>query len=233
MPRNLLLSLFLCLLSPALLLPVTIVVNPNPTIIATSVTSSVTGADMAGLIVTATYNFPDGPQPVTLIWNANGPDSGAAGTPPGTSLSVNGSASAVLAWHYSSTLLSPLISLELDGAAAGIYFDRAHSGPGTPGSGSGADISFSQLIPNGVESDIVATYSGAVSVDGNPPQNDLYSKLVVNFPAAPFGGLEPQDFEFTQPVDRNVAPEPASSILALIALGLGFVVRSIRMRRAY
>jgi hypothetical protein len=95
-----------------------------------------------------------------------------------------------------------------------------HSGPGTPGSGPGNDIVFSALRPAGIESSIIVTYSNAVALDGNPPENDLYATLLIDFPngvEGPFN-FPPQDFEFTQDADRNVVPEPASSLL--VASGL-------------
>jgi hypothetical protein len=225
-------SLTLLCVSTALpLFPATIVVNPNPPVIAHSITDIVTGADMTGLIVTASYNTPPPtPTTVTAVWAPTGLTSGAASVimPSAGAIltvSVTGSASGTLAWQYTSLFLSPLISLTLDGSAAGIYFDRAHAGPGTPGSGTGADISFGPLLPNNsIESSVVVTYSRAVSLNGNAPANDLYAVMTISFAGVPpSGGLEPQDFAFTQPVDRNVVPEtaPALSILAgLAALSL-------------
>ncbi|MFL6451511.1 MAG: PEP-CTERM sorting domain-containing protein, partial [Bryobacteraceae bacterium] len=58
----------------------------------------------------------------------------------------------------------------------------------------------------------------AVTLNGNPAQNDLYAGLSINFAGLELGGLIPQDLTFTQPTDRNVAPEPVS--LALILAGL-------------
>lgn len=216
MKRNalLLLSLGLSLVIPGL--STTIVVDPNPPVSATSISSQVTGADLAGLVMTATYNTPGAPTAVTSVWMPTGPNSGAAGNF-AVSVSVTGNAGDPFAWQYSSTFLSPLVSLVFDGSAAGIYFDRAHAGPGTPGSGPGADITFSPLSPAGVENQVVVTYAGAVSVNGAPPQNDLYAQLRISFAAIPLGGLVPQGFTFTQPVDRTVTPEPASFRLLLLA----------------
>jgi hypothetical protein len=208
----------------------TIVVNPNPPVIANSITSSVTGAAMTGLIVRPIYKssaIP--PLDLTAVWAPTGPTSGTASGiypplqffGPAFTLSITGNASGTLAWQYTSTLLSPLISLTLDGSAAGIYFDRAHSGSGTPGSGPGADISFGPLFGLvNVDDFIVVTYSSAVRLDGNAPQNDLYAEMTISFAGVPtFGGLEPQDFAFTQPVDRNIAPEPISVLFILAGLG--------------
>lgn len=222
------------------LFPATVLVNPNPIVIANSVTDIVSGADMTGLIVTASYNTPPPtPTTVTAVWAPTGPTSGAASVVvapfgPILTVSVTGSASGTLAWQYTSMFLSPLISLTLDGSAAGIYFDRAHSGPGTPGSGTGADISFGPLLPdNSIENFVVVTYSGAVSLDGNAPENDLYAEMTISFAGVPpLGGLEPQDFAFTQPADRNVAPEPTSALFVLAGLA-ALSVRWMVLRSAY
>jgi hypothetical protein len=112
---------FLVSLSLALpLLPATIVVNPNPPSFATAINDDITGADLAGLVVSATYALPDGPKTVTLIWAPTGPTSGAASSKV-VSLSLAGSTDAPLAWHYSSLFLSNLLSRALDGMSAGIY----------------------------------------------------------------------------------------------------------------
>jgi hypothetical protein len=102
----------------------------------------------------------------------------------------------------------------LDGAAAGIYLDRAHSGPGTPGSGSGADIVFSVNGGRPSRSLFMITCADAVALDGNPHENDLYAKLVITFPSN-FGSV---DFEFMQDTDPNVFPEPGSRLLIATAL---------------
>ncbi len=219
MKRNVLSLVLLGFLFVAPVLPATIVTNPDPLVFAGLISNQVTGADLAGLVMTATYNTPGSPTTVTSVWIPTGPTSGAASTP-AVSISVTGNAGDPLAWRYQSIFLSPLASLDFDGSAAGIYFDRAHSGPGTPGSGPGADISFGPLMPSGVDSQFVVTYSRAVNLNGASPQNDLYAKLTINFGSGPYGGLEPQDFNFTQPVDRNVTPEPNSSWLILTGFAI-------------
>jgi hypothetical protein len=114
-----------------------------------------------------------------------------------------------------------------------------HSGPGTPGSGPGNDIVFSPLSPAGIESSFIVTYSNAVALDGSSPENDLYARLLIDFPNR-IGGpvnLEPQDFEFTQDTDRNVVPEPASALLVasgLLMLGVlpNLLRRWVRLQSA-
>jgi hypothetical protein len=70
----------------------------------------------------------------------------------------------------------------LDGTAEGIYFDRAHAVPETSGTGPGADIVFSPLFPPGIESSVTVTYSEAVALPGKAAGNDLYAKLLIDFP---------------------------------------------------
>ena len=73
-----------------------------------------------------------------------------------------------LAWHYSSALLGPLISLEFDGTARGFTLIVRTRVRGTPGSGDGANIVFGPLFPKGIGASIIATYSSAVALDGLP-----------------------------------------------------------------
>ena len=203
----------------------TIIVNPNPQVSTSLIVDAITGADMGGLIVRATYATPSHPTIVNLIWAQTGPTSGAASSPFVT-IALSGDTSTALAWSYTSRFLSPLTSLEFDGTAAGIYFDRASPNPGTPGSGPGSDIVFGPPLPAGLDSLIAVTYSSAVSLGANPAQNDLYARLRMDFGTA-FG---PQDFTFTQDTDRNPVPEPASALLVLGGLVLCGGVRGVIRR---
>lgn len=220
--------LLLVLLLGAHVHAATIIVNPNTVVSVNAIVDSLTGSDMTGLIATAEYAGPSSPIVVPMTWEATGPVSGAAssspapGETPTVSISLSGDTSGNLAWNYSSLFLSPLLSLQFDGTAAGVYFDRANPNPGTPGSGPGNDIAFGPLFPPGVDSGIVVTYSGAVAIDGNPPQNDLYAKLRIDFPNSLSGQVNfpPQDFSFTQDTDHSAVPEPPSWVLAAGASGL-------------
>ena len=194
----------------------TILVNPNPAVSTSSIVDTITGADMAGLIVRATYATPGSPTTVNMIWAQTGATSGAASSAAVT-VSLSGDTSAAQAWRYASIFLSPLTTLEFDGTAAGIYFDRASPNPGTSGSGPGSDIAFGPLSPVGIDSSFVVTYSSAVSLGANPAQNDLYARLRIDFGTS----LTPQDFNFTQDTDRNPIPEPASALMVLCGLALG------------
>ena len=204
-------GLVLYFLVTAVVSAATIVVDPNPTISTPAVKDTITGADMAGLIVTATYNTPDIPTTVTGTWMATGPTSGQA-TPAATVVSLTGDTSGNLSWQFSSSFLSPLLSLTFDGTAAGIYFDRTLPNPGTTGSGPGGDIAFGTLLSPPT---ITVTYSSAVALDGNPAAGDLYAKMEIDFSDP---GLNPQDFTFSQDTDLAI-PEPASGLLFLGGIG--------------
>jgi len=71
----------LSLLVTAAVPAATILVNPNPIVSTNAVKDAITGADMTGLIATATYNTPDSPRTVTGTWMATGPTSGSAAFP--------------------------------------------------------------------------------------------------------------------------------------------------------
>lgn len=212
-----------CLVAVSPVCAVTIVTNPNPIVTANAITANVTGADLAGLSVTATFGEASGPLVFPMTWTSTGPGSGSASQSV-VAVSLAGNASSSLAWHYTSVLLGPLLSLDFDGTAAGIYFDRAHSDTGTPGSGAGADIAFGSLFPQGVDSGIVVTYSKAVALGGATPQGDLYAQMTIQFPNTVNGpaNFPPQDFAFTQNTDKSVVPEPASWLL--LAGGLALMV---------
>ena len=72
-------------------------------------------------------------------------------------------------------------------------------------------------VPSG---DVVVTYAGAVSVNGELAAGDLYSRVILDFSGFEFGGVGAQDFDFTLDSDSNV-PEPATGLLvALLSLAL-------------
>lgn len=219
--------------------------HPTPSESVDRVGSGISGSDMAGMIVRATYRFGarpgcgDFPYPTfcpttfTAIWAASGVDSGMAaysGDFPSPDpiwwVTVTGNTSEDFAWAYRSVLLSPLMSLELDGSAAGIYFDRASPDPGTAGSDSGRDADIrwipSHAVPVG---DVVVTYAGAVGIGSGVAAGDLYSRVVFDFSGLEQGGVGAQTFDFTLDADGRI-PEPAAWLL----VGLGLVAGVTRMR---
>lgn len=216
--------LVLYLLVTAAVPGATIVADPNPIVSTNAVKDAITGADMAGLIVTATYTLVGGSTIThTMTWVATGPTSGRAAFPLGPnfaiSVSLTGDTSGNLAWQYSTIFLDPLLSLTFDGTAAGIYFDRTLPDPGTPGSGPGADIVFGPFIPPmgfTVPLPNTVRYSSAVALDGNPPAGDLYAKMEIDFGPGTVGA---SDFAFTQDTDAAI-PEPASALLVFSGIGL-------------
>jgi hypothetical protein len=220
--RGLLVSVLLC---PAVLTAATITVQPDPPVNVGGIEDAITGADMAGLIVTATYRGPSGLTSGSASWLPTGPTSGAAisagdpSSPPAWSVSLTGDTNDSFAWHYSATLLGLLVSLEFDGTTAGLVFDRSAPGPGSPGSGPGTDIVFGALQPAGADAATVVTYARAVGIGNQQARGDLFARLLIDFSQVPspfgpgFGGLPPQDFSFTQDSDRTV-PEPATGVLA-------------------
>ena len=123
-------------------------------------------------------------------------------------------------------MLSPLLSIELDGSAAGVFFDRQSPSPGVVGSGPGSDMAFSPLP--GYVGDIEVIYDQPVNWAGSP--HDLFSKVTMRFPG-PTGiipGLFPTDFFFTQDSDRAV-PEPSAGML--LGIGLGLIGVRVGLRR--
>ena len=192
----------------------------NSPITATGIVDPMTGADLAGVQVTANYvGFS-----VNATFQATGAASGEAAIPgfggPLFSLSVIGPTEAPLAWHYTSQFLSPLLSVVLDGTTAGVYFDRTNPNPGVAGSGPGADMVFS---PAAASANILVTYDRPVNFAGSP--HDLFGKVTFAFVGVNGNpdGLAVNDFSFTQDSDRTV-PEPSAGML----LGIGVAMIGAR-----
>jgi hypothetical protein len=213
--------------------------DSNPPVDVDGVASRVTGSGMAGVIVTATYWSPSSPGcpgypfalfcPLTLtaIWTSAGGDGGMAADytffpyeQPSWSLAVTGDTSEDFIWAFRGGLLSPLLSLEIDGSAAGIFFDRANPDPGTAGSSSGNDLEIRWVPPNAVPAgDVFVTYAGAVRVGGGTSAGDLFSRVSIDFSRLEYGGVPAQNFDLTLDSD-SVVPEPQTGLLALLGLAV-------------
>lgn len=187
--------------------------NPSSPVVATNIVDPMTGADLAGLSVTANYSGFG----INALWQATGATSGATAANPLFSLSLTGNTDGTLAWQYTPGAPQTLLSLVLDGSAAGIYFDRTNPSPGVPGSGPGIDMAFSFTPPPGF--DIFVIYSGPVNYAGSP--HDLFTKVTIQFGGnGGAAGFAPQPFQFTQDTDRSVVPEPGASTMILAGVGL-------------
>jgi hypothetical protein len=192
-----------------------------------------TGADMVGMLVTASLLNPLGAAvSQTLAWGATGPAAGGVSDDV-WSLSLDGD-SFDSAWSFTLANGWTLLELTLEGQPGLTMFDRSFDGlTGTDGSAAGRDFSSFSLDDdddNGV--DVTATYANPVGVAGSPPVGDLFGILRLAFDE----GLVTQGFTFVADTDNderiiNVS-EPASLALmgaGLIGLGL---LRNRRVRKA-
>lgn len=176
------------------------------------------GAELAGLLVTVTWDFGPlttnpGIHSFTYTWVATGADSGGifvtGPVPPFPIMTLTGN-SATAAWRFTGLYADPVVSVMLDGTAAGILFDRALPDPGTPGTGTGNDaLALIGLFATS------ASYSNPVGVAGAAPVGDLYSQLLFDFSGAPLFS----EFSFTQSTVLAI-PEPATSVLTWLGLAL-------------
>lgn len=191
------------------------------------ITSAITGADMAGVQVTAT--FADGSSD-TAIWAATGVDSGAAsGT--GWSLGESGDTfgdvlpSGLLTgvWTLSNNAGQNMTSLFVNAMVANVVFDTilvdtlaelADPTKNTPGSSQGRPFTYS-----GTPTGITASYGSLVSAP------DLYGTMTVDLAAG--GGLASgSTLAFMSDTDQ--VPEPPVYLLfglGLLGLGLRKKVR--------
>ncbi len=198
------------------------------------INDEITGADMAGIEVTAYFSGGDSE---TVIWattstDASVPfDEGFAGgvTGNGWSLSQQGGTLGNIAlsgqllglWTLSSSSNTSLIALEIDALVADIVFDIVFDTEETPGSGIGRAFLSDQTLGIGTN----AVYSDLV----NSP--DLYGSLRLDWGPNGFTG----DLQFMADTDRITVPEPMSALLlatGLLGMAAGAGVRSRKQQYA-
>ncbi len=187
-----------------------------------------TGADMAGMLVTAHFSASASE---SVVWQATGTDSGGVfGANQDWSLTQSGDS-----FHEPWNLFygggkGLLVGFSIDGMAAGfgevgVMFDRTFGFEfGTPGSFMGWDYQTLTDLPF----DTVITYRSAIALPGEEPVGDLFRYLDVRFMhragdefSAPgiagLDGVDLRSLSFIADTDNNIIPEPGS--LALLSLG--------------
>lgn len=181
------------------------------------------GNTMDGMTVRAF--FTDGSSE-TAVWADTGIVSGAAGGT-GWELSESGDTFLGGTWVLSNLTGLGMTRLLLDGGPGGIVFDRTFGGLiGTDGSALGSDFT----VTAGVAAlDITATYRDHVAVTPDPPVNDIFRRLDIQFTSS--GGFPSGTASLSFRADTdNIEPGgeiveiPEPSTLAMVGLGaLGFV----------
>ena len=181
----------------------------------------VTGADMAGMTVTA--EFSDGSTD-TLMWNAMGTDMGGALSPEwGVMLSGDsfgeydpGTNTFYGLWIISNSTVFDIVELTLNGVNAGVVFDTEFGDASANGSGPGREMVGSSPM-------LVATYT----------QNyldELFSIMtLMSLDGTVVGaGMRSAFMTDTDMIEPDM-PVPAPTGMALVALGL---LLSARKRQA-
>ena len=205
-------------------------------------TYQTTGADMAGMEVTAFFSAAPSE---TVLWAASGADSGAA-TGTGWSLSQAGDTFAN-AWtlFYQGGNNGLLTGFRIDGFAAGpgevgVMFDRTFNGAdGTPGSFRGRDFEYAGAEP---AFDTFVMYEGGIGVADEEPVGDEFRYLDVRFLTLPgfedeftsappqqggLDGIELRSINFFQDTNNPIVPEPMT--LVFLGAGAAFVFTSRRI----
>jgi hypothetical protein len=187
-----------------------------------------TGADMTGLNISATFS---NGLSQTLAWATTGASAGGV-FGAGWSLTLNGDSFGGNWLFNFTTLQAQLTRLVLDGSTGLTVLDRTNPSPGTPGSASGMDFSFSAGTCGACVA--TATYGGLTSIGAAAAVGDLFQKVTVDFT----GGTGPRtNWSFVQDTDNDSrfvpgVPEPETYVLLLGGLGLVSWVGKRRRLRA-
>jgi len=174
------------------------------------------GADMSGISVRATFS---GGTSEIRSWATTGPEAGGV-TGTGWSLSLSG-LSGNTSWVFDfgpKSSLGQLEQLVLNSTTVLTVFDRSAPDPGTPGSDIGWDFSFAGGTCTGCLAN--ATYGFATSVGSAAAAGDLYQSLTVNFIK---GSGPSDDWRFFQDTDGVAPSVPEPGTYALMLGGLGII----------
>jgi hypothetical protein len=199
--------------------------QPNTVMQTTSVISSTTGAQMAGMLVTAFF-ADDSSE--TIVWSGTGGNAGAAN---GSSWSVSLAAwSYTTNWVVSNATGTAMTGLLFEGAPGDAIFDVALDGSGNivPGSSgtafgtAGSESGITFALASSVPFDVTATYSDPLGLNGATPVGDVFMTLELAFSGSGLGSGS--GFQFRADTDTAatspIAPVPEPVSLGLLGFGL-------------
>jgi len=170
------------------------------------------GDDMVGMLVKASFA---GGYSEIAFWAATGPGAGGVSGSliPGWSLTESGDTFNDYNWQLTNNTGKAMTQVFIDGGYGKTVFDT-NFGSDTPGSAGGYSFAATSL-PAGL--DILAVYSDALALTGNPPRGDVYCTLSLSFTNT--GGFSNQSsFSFradtdngttaVQPIDEPPVADP-------------------------